>query len=175
MPALRYNAPLASKPKKKTERTNPLCSCYVDYRLIGKSGIDRVLKVIESPSLLRSERVVVTCHISKLILLVLDHGVPLLSHCIRVSCRVVLTKCVLECLIEGRTYVETDVLKHLNVTLYAGTYNVVLKLVVIVLVKDMGGMSRLIVEVCGALCELLSGVRDRTDSTDVVPRENPRD
>ena len=93
---------------------------------------------------------------------------PLLLHRSLISSVVEFTKSILERLIEGRTNVSTDILKHLNVALNAGTYYVVLKLEVIVLFKNRVGIETLIVEVSGALSELLSRVGDRTDLTVVM-------
>ena len=78
-----------------------------------------------------------------------------------------LTDSILKCLIEGRTNVLTDVIKHLDVTL-ATASNVVLELELIVVVKDVGGVEGLVVKECGALCKLVGAVCDSADTTDVV-------
>ena len=129
-------------------------------RLVGKNVVllDKVSKV----SLLGLiERLIVTTDIH-LILVRDKDSVPTL-----VLLSVELTDRVLEGLIEGGTYVVTDVLKHVNRTGSTVSY-VVLKLVVVVLVKDIGRVGGLIVEECGALLKLLSLNRDSTCTANVV-------
>ena len=64
---------------------------------------------------------------------------------------------VLEELIEAGTNVLTDILKHVYVAVKTVS-DIVSKVVVVVLVKDVSGVSGLILNECGALSELLGGM-----------------
>ena len=70
-------------------------------------------------------------------------------------------------LVERRTNVLTDVLKDLDVTLSTARH-IVLELILVVLVKDLGRVSRLVIDECGALSELGGSSRDTCYTTHVM-------
>ena len=75
--------------------------------------------------------------------------------------------CILEHLIERCTNVKTDVLKHINGTLCTAC-DIVAKLVVVVVVKNIGRVSRYVVKERSALYELLGVNADCAGTTYVV-------
>jgi hypothetical protein len=99
------------------------------------------------------ELCILITHVGKLELSVADKGVPSVLSGIGIGSLIEEADSILEELIEGGTNVSTDVLKHRYVTVKTACC-IVGKVVVIVLVKYLSGVRGLIVQECGALCEL---------------------